>query len=553
MSETPVKEPLPQPDMSTTKEAPRRRPGAPRRREPVAPAGFPESKRDSIWTATAKMPTRRRLERDLETEVCVIGAGMAGLSVAYTLAKAGKSVAVLERASLAGGMTSVTTAHITVAADDRYFQLEKYHGEAATRLVAESYVASIDRIEQVVEAENIDCDFRRVDGYLFVPPGDTVDILDRELAAAHRVGLTDVERLERAPIASFETGPCLRFPRQAQFHPLKYLAALTRCIERAGGHVFSRTHVDEIVGGHPARVLAGKRTVTAETVVVATNAPINDMVVVHTKQAPYMTYVIAGMIPKGSVTEALYWDTAEPYHYVRLQSFDEHNDLIIVGGEDHRTGEAQETGIRHGKLETWARARFPMLRDVRYRWAGQVMEPFDSLAFIGRNPSDDDNIYIASGDSGQGITHGAISGMLIPDLVLGRENRWTEVYDPSRKTIAAAMPYVADALNVVSRYVEHVTPGEVETVEEIPKNTGAVMRRGLQKLAVYRDEEGTVHELSANCTHLGCIVAWNAAEKSWDCPCHGSRYDKLGKVFNGPAVTDLRPAEPVKRHGWRRG
>jgi glycine/D-amino acid oxidase-like deaminating enzyme/nitrite reductase/ring-hydroxylating ferredoxin subunit len=503
-----------------------------------------------VWTATTKMPNRRRLERDLQTEVCIVGAGIAGLSIAYTLAKAGKAVAVLDDGGIASGMTSVTTAHLATASDDNYETLEKYYGEEKARLIAQSYAASIDRIEQIVSEENIDCDFARVDGYLFVAPGQSAGILDRELAACHRAGLVDVEKIARAPLTGFDSGPCLRYPRQAQFHPLKYLVALTRAIERAGGHVFTRTHVEDVHGGSPARVFAGKRTVTAEAVVVATNAPVNDRVAVHAKQAPYMTYVIGATIPRDSVEKALYWDTEEPYHYVRTQNWDEHTDILIVGGEDHATGEDEEAAVRQGRLEQWARARFPMIRDVKYRWGGQVMEPYDCLAFIGKNPRDDDNVYVVSGDSGQGITHGTIAGMVIPDLVLGRDNPWTDLYSPSRVTLAAAVPMVTGTLRMASRYVDHLTPGEVESAEEIPKDSGAVMRRGLHKLAVYRDEEGKVHEFSAVCPHLGCIVAWNDAEKSWDCPCHGSRFEKLGALINGPANTELKPnPEPPFKRG----
>lgn len=529
--------------MASTKDTGvRRRPGARRRREVAgSPGSVPEATRDSIWNATAKMPTRRRLERDLVTDVCVVGSGIAGLSIAYRLAKAGKSVAVLDDGPLAGGMTSVTTAHLSTASDDRWYRIEEYHGEAAARLVADSYVRAIDRIEAIIAEERIDCDFSRLDGYLFVPPGEPVDVLDKELAACHRVGLADVERLDRAPLTGFDSGPCLRFPRQGQFHPLKYLAALTRAIERAGGQIFSRTHVENIEGGPPALVSSGKRRVTADAVVVATNSPINDLLAIHTKQAPYMTYVIAATVPRGSVHPGLYWDTEDPYHYVRLQPHDDHQEILIVGGEDHKSGQAEETGVRHGRLETWARARFPMIQDIKLRWAGQVMEPADGLAFIGRNPMDKDNVYIVTGDSGQGMTHGTIAGMLIPDLLLGRENRWAGIYDPARKPIRAVGTFLKEALNMVGQYVERLTPGEVASVEEIAADSGAIIRRGISKIAVYRDETGKVHEFSATCTHLGCVVRWNAAEKSWDCPCHGSRFEKTGRVMNGPANTDLKP------------
>ena len=391
-----------------------------------------EAKRESdenrsVWAATVERPTYSPLAEDLRADVCIVGAGIAGLTTAYLLGQEGRSVVLLDDGPLAGGMTEVTTAHLANALDDRYFEIERLHGEEGARLAAESHTAAIDRIEAIVRTEGIDCDFERLDGYLFLPPGGKEELLDHELAAARRAGLEGVEKIERAPLASFDTGPCLRFPRQGQFHPLKYLAGLAKAIERAGGRLFTDTHAERIegsAGGRPARIEAGGHVVTAGAVVVATNTPVNDLLVLHTKQAPYMTYVIGARVPRGSVTKALYWDTEDPYHYVRLQPLDGRHDLLIVGGEDHKTGQADDTRERHARLEAWARERFPRMGTVDFSWAGQVMETIDGLAFIGRNALDKDNVFVVTGDSGMGMTHGTIAGILLTDLILGRENPW---------------------------------------------------------------------------------------------------------------------------------
>jgi glycine/D-amino acid oxidase-like deaminating enzyme/nitrite reductase/ring-hydroxylating ferredoxin subunit len=479
------------------------------------------------------------------------------MTTAYLLAREGKSVVVVDDGPIGGGMTGRTTAHLVNALDDRFYDLEKYHGGEGVRLAAESHTAAIDRIESIVREEGIECDFERLDGYLFVPPGDRIKVLDRELEAAHRAGLTGVEMVERAPIEGFDTGPCLRFPNQAQFHPLKYLAGLARLVERLGGRIFTGTHASQIEGGATARVeTAGGQAVTAQAVVVATNTPVNDRFVIHTKQAPYTTYVIGVRAPRGAVTKALYWDTAErggmsekegviPYHYVRLQQSDAAGgyDVLIVGGQDHKTGQADDAGHRYGLLESWARERWPVIEDVEFRWSGQVMEPVDGLAFIGPNPMDDENVYIATGDSGNGMTHGTIAGILLTDLIAGRENPWAELYDPSRKSLKAARDFAGENINVAGELVKgYITGGEVSSVEEIRPGEGAIIQRGLSKVAVYRGDDGTAHELSAICRHLGCVVAWNSNEKTWDCPCHGSRYDRLGRVVTGPANEDLPPA-----------
>jgi Rieske Fe-S protein len=321
-----------------------------------------------------------------------------------------------------------------------------------------------------------------------------------------------------------------------------YLAGLTQALHRHGGSIFTGSHADLIEGGRPALVHVGRRIVTADAVVVATNVPVNDRVAIHTKQAPYMTYVIGARVPRGSVPRVLSWDTGDPYHYIRTTRFGE-DDLLIVGGEDHKSGQAHDTDERHARLEAWTRARFPMLKDVPLRWGGQVMETVDYLAFTGRNPMDKDNVYIHTGDSGMGLTHGTIAGMLLCDLILGRKNPWEELYDPSRKTARAVREYTSENLNVARQYADWLTPGEVKSVDDIGKDSGAMMRRGLHKIAVYRDPQGALHECSARCPHLGCIVHWNRSAKTWDCPCHGSRFDAYGKVINGPANKDLESAE----------
>jgi glycine/D-amino acid oxidase-like deaminating enzyme/nitrite reductase/ring-hydroxylating ferredoxin subunit len=488
------------------------------------------------------------LKSSTQADVCIVGAGIAGLSCGYCLTQAGKSVVIVDDGLLASGMTQVTTAHLTNALDDRYFEIERMHGLVGARLTAESHAAAIDRIEAIAQTEKINCESRRLDGFLFLADGETEEILDRELAAAHRAGLAGVEKLKRVPMDASNLGPCLRFPNQGQFHPLKYLAGLAKAIKRDGGRIFTQSHADEISGGTEATVNIGKHTVSAGAIIVATNTPINDLVAIHTKQAPYMTYVIAGRVPRGSVPPGLYWDTGAisqgrpaPYHYIRLQKpkGGSGEELLIVGGEDHKTGQADDTHERHARLETWAREHFPMMGDVEFVWGGQVMETVDGLAFIGRNPLDHDNVFVVTGDSGMGMTHGTIAGMLLTDLILKRDNPWASLYDPSRKTLSAAGTFAKEALNMAVQYTDWVTGGDVASVDEIGNDSGAVLRRGLSKVAVYRDESGKLHQRSAVCGHLGCIVHWNAAEKSWDCPCHGSRFDKHGKVINGPANADL--------------
>ena len=497
---------------------------------------------ESVWSATAPMPECGPLQENVHADVCVVGGGIAGLSTAYHVCKAGRSVAVLDDGPLASGMTRMTTGHLTNMLDDRYFELEKLHGAEAIRVAADSHTAAIERIDAIVRAEGIDCDFARLDGYLFLAHGDKPATLDRELDAAHRAGLASVELRARAPY-DWDTGPCLRFPQQGQFHPLKYLAGLAQAIRQDGGRIFCHSHADHVEGGVPGLVHVGRHVVTADAVVVATNVPINNLLAIHTKQAPYMTYVIGARVAAGAVPKVLAWDTGDPYHYVRL-----HDDVLIVGGEDHKSGQAQDSPQRYRNLEAWARKRFPMMREVAFMWGGQVMEPADYLAFIGHNPMDHENVFVATGDSGMGLTHGTIAGMLLCDLILGRRNPWEKLYSPSRVPLKAVAELAREDLNMAAQYGDWLTGGDVRSVDEIARESGAIVRRGLEKIAVYRDANGTLHERSAACPHLGCIVQWNPGETTWDCPCHGSRFDAHGHVINGPANRDLPSVQrPIQK------
>ena len=509
--------------------------------------GAPLAGSVSLWEATAALPREDLPPGDTRPDVCVIGAGIAGMTTAYLLARAGRSVLVLDDGRIGGGQTQRTTAHLSCAIDDRYVEIERLHGAAGARLAAESHAAAIDTIERIVREERIDCGFTRLDGFLFLGPRQPPTMLDHERDAAHRAGLAGVELLPRVPLPGVELGPCLRFPRQAQFHPLRYLAGLARALRRDGARICTGRHAAKIEGGSEARVAtAGGEVIRPRHVVVATNTPVNDTLVIHTKQAPYLTYVIGAIVPRGSLPHVLAWDMLDPYHYVRLEPLPgEDSDVLLVGGEDHKTGQSGAPQACYERLEAWARERFAMILEIRFRWSGQVMETIDGLAFIGRNPMDADNVYIATGDSGMGITHGTIAGLVLSDLIEGRANPWAALYDPARKTAKAASSFARENLNVARQYAEWLaSSATAPSAEALTPGQGAILQRGLHKIAAYRDEAGQLHEFSAACPHLGCIVSWNATERSWDCPCHGSRFSNVGRVINGPANHELRRVDP---------
>jgi glycine/D-amino acid oxidase-like deaminating enzyme/nitrite reductase/ring-hydroxylating ferredoxin subunit len=502
----------------------------------------------SLWMGTADAPALPPLDDISDVQVCIVGAGIAGLSTAYQLAREGRSVLVLDERGLGGGQTARTTGHLCNALDDRYYELERLHGADGARAAAASHAAAIDAIEATCREEGIDCDFARVDGYLVQGRGDArAGILDRELDAASRAGV-DCERVPGAPGALSVFGDALRFRNQAQFHALRYQAGLMQAIQRLGGRVY-RASVVDVHGGSDCGVTTSEgRRVNCDAVVVATNVPFNDRLAIHTKQAAYRTYVLALRIAPGAVPDALLWDTLDPYHYVRV-AHDRGDDWLIVGGEDRKVGQDDAPEARERELELWTREYFPMAGDVGYSWSGQVIETMDALAFIGRNPGLADNVYVVTGDSGNGLTHGTLAGLLLPDLIAGRDVlhdglRWSELYAANRKNLRATDDYLRENLNFVPYYGELLSGGDVDSPQQLARGEGAIIRDGLHKIAAYRDEGGELHLHSAVCPHLGCVVHFNAGECSWDCPCHGSRFDaRDGARLNGPADRGLAPAD----------
>lgn len=498
----------------------------------------------SYWMQESPVIEAPALASDVSCDVVVVGSGIAGLSTAYELARLGRSVVVIDRGGIGNGMTARTTAHLATQLDDFYSELAKVRGEDEARLYHESQVAAVNRIEAICRDENIDCQFRRLDGYLVPTEEGPKSDLQEEYEVCRRIGV-EAEWADRAPVPGLDTGRCLRFPNQGRFHPTRYLRGLAEAVQRLGGRLYANTaYVDhhEDSSGVLIKTEAGQ-TIRAAAAVFATNSPVNDKVTIHTKQLPDRTYVVAGRVPKGSVPDILLWDTYDAYHYVRIQELDDAHDLLIVGGEDHRSGEANDMDQRFARLAEWTRKRFPDFGKVEYSWSGQVMEPIDFMPYSGRNPGDD-NIYIHTGDSGQGITNGVAGSLTIAPLIAGAESRFADLLAPNRKSFSssAAAEFVRGQAGVVKNLTEHVRPGEIASEDELGPDEGGIMRDGASKVAIYRRKDGQVIRRSAVCTHVGCIVHWNSFEKCWDCPCHGSQFAPDGQVLNGPAVKPLAEA-----------
>lgn len=495
-------------------------------------------KTQSLWMDLEPVHAPR-YSGNLRVDAAIIGSGIAGLSVAYELLERGLTVAVIDRGKIARGMTARTTAHLAPVCDDGAAEIIKIRGEATAKLAFESQAAGVDRIEAIVSDLKIACNFRRLDAFLFPGPNTKQADLNDELRAARKCGV-DGDKVKGIALATLSDTGCLRYRNQAALHPARYLRALAETIAARGGRLYADSvvvAVEEADDAVTVRMQDGS-TLQCASAVVATNSPINDRFALHSKMAPYRTYAMAFTIPKGTLPDALYWDTMDLYHYVRQETGPGTVNYLITGGEDHKTGEADDASFRYEALEAWTRRLIPALGRETHRWSGQVLDTVDYSAFCGRNPGDR-NVYVHTGDSGQGMTHGAMAGLLIPDLITSGKSKWAEVYEPSRKPLRAVTNFARENITALKNFAEYVAPGEVSSCDEIKHGAGAIVREGLRKVAAYRDQNGKLHKCSAVCTHLGCHVHWNSLERCWDCPCHGSQFDIDGTALNAPAVAPL--------------
>lgn len=495
----------------------------------------------SIWMDHDGPADRPPLREDARADVAIVGAGIAGLSIAYELARAGRSVIVVDRGRPGLGQSARTTGHLAWQLDDYYHLLRRERGDADARSYHARASAAIDRIEEIAREESIDCDFARVDGYLFSAGGNGDREMEDEERACSELGIPGVRFVDRAPVPGLDTGRALLWPNQARFHVLKYLDGLARAVERLGGRIHGHTAmigVSEDDGGAIV-TMEDQTQIRADQAVMAANVALGDLPM-QVKLEPYRSYAIAGPVPKGSVPDALVWDTLDNYHYARIQPEADH-DVLIVGGEDHRLGERDDGEARLAALEHWTRERYPMWERRSHGWSGMVLEPVDLLPFSGLAHGKD-RIYLHTGDSGEGLTNGVLGALVIRDLIVGGGASDRDAYAPTRVTLRAAGELAGNLGHAAANFVEYLTPGGKRRVDDLRPGEAALVRDGLKKVAAFRDDDGRLHLRSATCTHLGCIVHWNGLERVWDCPCHGSQFAPDGTVLSGPATEPLPAA-----------
>jgi glycine/D-amino acid oxidase-like deaminating enzyme/nitrite reductase/ring-hydroxylating ferredoxin subunit len=486
----------------------------------------------SFWSETAPAPAVfAPLARDLDSDVVVVGGGITGLTVAALLAETGRRVALVERNRLGSGTTGRTTAHLTAALDIDFATLIGRFGEEAARSVVASVTRAIDEIERGAAGAPGGCGFRRVPGFRFSEDTRVMNRLDEEVELARKLRL-DAELVADVPLP-FRCPAALRLERQAVFQPLAYLDTLAKRVVHAGGEIFEHSPVVEITESGVR--LANGPCIRAESVIEATHTPVGLVVSIQTRVSAWTSYVLAVRLER-PLEQGLYWDCGDPYHYVRAA--DDEGSLILVGGEDHRTGREPDPHARFAALEAWTRKRFPV-RAIERRWSHELFEPADGLPYVGALPGSSSH-FVAAGFSGTGLTFGTVAALLLHELVTLGSSPWESLYTPTRlRARSAALPMAEENLRIGWRFVaDRLRRGQREHAD-LARDSGRVERIEGEQIAVYRDPRGELHYLSPRCPHLGCIVAWNDAEKTWDCPCHGGRFQCTGKVLYGPPTADL--------------
>ena len=499
----------------------------------------------SYWMDTERIPKFPPLRHNLTVDVAVIGGGITGVTAAYLLKKSGATVVLLDRGQFASKDTGHTTAHLSFVTDIRLRKLVKNFGRDHAQAAWDAGLAAMNRIHEIADTEGIACEFAWVPGYLHAPQGkvkeDEIASLKEDAALARELGF-EAAYLDEVP---FMQKPGVRFSNQAKFHPGKYVAGLLKAIRGGGCHVFGETDGAEIQE-KPLSVKANGHAIRCKYAVIATHVPLQgatgtlSAMLFQTKLALYTTYAVGARIPRKAAPEASFWDTADPYYYLRIDRRKGY-DYAILGGADHKTGQARDPGLHFAKVQKRLFQLFPAA-ELDHQWSGQVVETNDGLPLIGETA---EKQFVATGFAGNGMTFGTVGAMMACDLVNGRVSPWKQLFDANRKKfLGGAWDYLKENKDYPFYFLKDrlAAPG-ANSLRAVKRGEGKIVVQDGEKLAAYRDDKGKLSVKSAICPHLGCVVRWNGAEKTWDCPCHGSRFQATGEVIGGPAESPLPGAK----------
>ena len=493
----------------------------------------------SFWIASAPGDGFPRLDADVSVDVAVVGAGITGLTAATLLKRAGKTVAMLESKQIVRGTTGYTTAKVTAGHRLVYQDLRKIFGEEGARLYADSQQAALERVAELVAELEIDCDFRRDSHYVYAESRDDLEKIEFEVEIERQLGLP-ASYVEETSLP-FAVAGALRLDNQAQFHPRKYLLPLAQALPGDGCHVFERTRVLDVEDGEPCIVRTDRGDITARDVIVASSLPILDRGLFIAKAHAYRSYTLAAPIPSGDAPDGMFINSGGSTRSIRTAR-DGDGLLLLVNGNGHKTGEEPHNQNRYLQLQDFIRSRFG-LEKIAYRWSTHDYYTLDHLPYIGRLRRRSRHLYVATGFNGWGMTGGTLAGMILNDLVLGSANPWAELYDAKRLKLRGGVSMLVKENAKVARHWvgDRVARTDAPAIDAVAAGEGAIVSMHGERIAAYRDNANTLHTVSPVCTHLACYVSWNRAEKTWDCPCHGSRFTGEGQVIQGPAVRDLAP------------
>jgi glycine/D-amino acid oxidase-like deaminating enzyme/nitrite reductase/ring-hydroxylating ferredoxin subunit len=495
----------------------------------------------SLWMATAPASDRPRAVGEHSFDTVVVGGGITGLTTALLLAREGRAVAVLEQGRIGAGTTGGTTGKVTSQHSLTYDGLRRSRGDDAARIYGEANERAKEWIAETVAEESIECDFRRRSAYVYASSAAEREDVEREATAAARAGLP-ARFVDEVPLP-FATAGAVRFDDQAELHPLRYLAGLARVFEADGGRIFESSRAVGVNDGKPCVVETEEAAISAEHVVIATLLPFLDRGLFFARAFAHRSYAIAARISEPP-PEAMLISAGSPTRSIRAHPA-EGGELLLVGGEGHRTGSGDAVPERYERLEEFARAHWDVL-GVEHRWSAQDYASADDVPLIGPLHPWTDRIHVATGFRKWGLTAGTVAAMLINDAIAGRANAWAGLFSSTRVGPASSLPHLAAenghaGLAFVAERI--LRPGR-RPIDDLRPGEGGIVASSAGKVAAYRDEQGGVHAVSSRCTHLGCQVRWNAAERTWDCPCHGSRFAVDGEVLAGPAVRPLERREP---------
>jgi glycine/D-amino acid oxidase-like deaminating enzyme/nitrite reductase/ring-hydroxylating ferredoxin subunit len=476
-------------------------------------------------------------------DVLIVGGGMTGISTGLLLQKAGKKCMIAEAKNIGFGTSGGTTAHLNNFMDSPYNEIAKNFGEENAQLVCSSANQSLGLIQKNIEDYHIDCEFSEQHGYLFSQDEKQDKELQDIFESSKKAGC-DVVYSDSIPVP-IEFHKAVIFKKQAQFHPSRYLYGLSKAFEDAGGTIVQGCRITGVKENEPLEIESDRGKIVARSLIYATHIP-PGVNLLHFRCAPYRSYAMAVKLKANKYPDGLAYDMYDPYHYYRTQEIDGER-YLIAGGEDHKTGHEENTQACFTRLESYLRKYFD-IEEISFKWSSQYFQPADGLPYIGHLPANPPNVFVASGYGGNGMTYSHVAAKVLTDLIVSGKSEYEKLYDPNRiKPVAGFADFVKEAADVAGNLIgKWFSSSKIDELAGIAHGEANVVKYEGHSIALYKDDNGNLHAVNPACTHINCKVAWNNAEQSWDCPCHGSRFDADGEMLTAPARKNLEKIDLKK-------